>query len=124
MEIVWSQEPPISSVQIFNLASPEKKWKPQTVLTLLTRLVSRGFLHTEKKGKERFYSPIVTREAYLNRETGDFVKRFHRNSLMGLMNALFSGGKPNKNDLDEIEQWLETTRNADSPRNTNSTNGE
>ena len=110
MQIIWGQPTPISSVQIFTLANPEKKWKPQTVLTLLTRLVARGFLHSEKQGKERYYTPLVTREEYLNRETGMFVKRFHKNSLVGLMNALFSGKKPKEEDLDEIEKWLEATR--------------
>jgi len=108
MQIVWGQPTPISSVQIFNLAAPHKSWKPQTVLTLLTRLVSRGFLSSEKKGKERYYAPLITREEYLNQETGMFVQRFHKNSLTGLMSALFAGKKPRKEDISEIETWLDT----------------
>jgi predicted transcriptional regulator len=75
------------------------------VLTLLTRLAGRGFLASEKRGKERFYTPLVSRDEYLQRETGAFVKRFHKNSLTGLMSALF-GGKPRNEDLTEIEQWM------------------
>jgi predicted transcriptional regulator len=97
-------------VQIFTLAAPDKKWKPQTVLTLLTRLVKRGFLASEKQGKERFYTPLIKREAYLNMETGVFVQRFHKNSLTGLMNALYSGKKPKAEELNEIERWLGTVR--------------
>jgi predicted transcriptional regulator len=110
MEIIWAQPSPISSVQIFTLAAPDKKWKPQTVLTLLTRLVKRGFLSSEKRGKERFYTPLVGREAYLNMETGVFVQRFHKNSLTGLMNALYGGKKPKVEELNEIEQWLGAVR--------------
>jgi len=108
MQIVWGQPSPISSVQIFSLATPEKQWKPQTVLTLLTRLVNRGFLSSEKKGKERFYTPLVTREEYLSMETGVFMQRFHKSSFTGLMNALFAGKKPRKEDISEIEEWLGT----------------
>jgi len=38
--------------------------------------VEKGFLSSEKQGKERFYSPLVEREEYLRQETGRFVKLF------------------------------------------------
>ena len=113
MEVIWGNDVPISSVQVSSLAAPEKKWKPQTVLTLLKRLEGRGFLSSEKRGKERYYMPLVTREAYLKQETGLFVQRFHKNSLTGLMNALFGGGKPNAEDLSEIEKWLDEARDEE-----------
>ena len=112
MQIIWGQPSPISSIQIFSLARPDKHWKPQTVLTLLTRLEKRGFLSSEKLGKERFYTPLVMRAEYLNQETGQFVRRFHKNSLTGLMNALFSGKAPKAADLTEIEEWLKNQQNA------------
>ena len=106
MELIWGAEVPISSVQVFSLAKPEKGWKPQTVLTLLTRLEKRGFLSSEKRGKERFYLPLVERDAYLRRETGLFVERFHKKSLTGLMSAFFGGRGPKAEELDEIEAWM------------------
>lgn len=110
MQIIWGEETPISSMRVYSLTLPEKNRKPQTVLTLLTRLEKRGFLSSEKRGKERFYTPLVSREAYLNQETGLFMRRFHKNSLMGLMSALFSDKKPKAEELLEIEQWLEQSR--------------
>jgi len=106
MQIIWSQPPPISSVQVAALVAPEKKWKPQTVLTLLTRLTRRGFLSSEKQGKERIYTPLMSQEEYLNRETGQFVRRFHKNSLTGLMNALYADKKPKEEELEALEAWL------------------
>jgi predicted transcriptional regulator len=106
MRVVWSQPVPISSAQVAALLSPEKHWKPQTVLTLLTRLCKRGYLASEKLRGERFYTPLVTQEAYLTHETSAFVRRFHRDSLTGLMSALYSGKAPEKEELDALEQWL------------------
>jgi len=107
MRIIWSQPSPISSLQVAALAAPEKHWKQQTVLTLLTRLTGRGFLNSEKQGKERIYTPLVSQEAYLNQETGAFVQRFHKNSLTGLMNALYADKSLNEDDLATLEKWLE-----------------
>jgi len=113
MSVIWNNEVPISSVQVFNLSVKEKQWKPQTVLTLLTRLEKRGFLSSEKRGKERYYMPLVARDDYLKQETGLFVKRFHKNSLTGLMSALFGGKKPEAAELDEIEAWLKGQGDSD-----------
>ena len=104
MQVVWGCEGAVSSVQVYGMLN--KGWKPQTVLTLLKRLEKRGFLASEKRGKERFYLSLVTQEDYLRRETGQFVKRFHGNSLTGLMSALF-GGRPREDDLAEIEAWMQ-----------------
>ncbi|MCL2501142.1 MAG: BlaI/MecI/CopY family transcriptional regulator [Defluviitaleaceae bacterium] len=113
MQIIWDNPVPISTVLVHSLAKPEKKWKLQSVMTLLTRLEKRGFLSSEKRGRERFYIPLVTQEDYLNRETSLFIKRYHKNSLTRLMGALFAGGKPKGEDLSEIEAWLKAQQPED-----------
>ena len=106
MQIIWSQPTPISSIQVATLSAPEKNWKPQTVLTLLTRLTNRGFLSSEKQGKERLYTPLISKEEYLNRETNMFMQRFHQNSLTGMMNALYAEKNLKEEDIEALETWL------------------
>ena len=109
MQSIWSAEIPVSKTKVAEAAAPMRGWKPQTVYTLLTRLQDKGFISSQKNGKERFYTPLVTREAYLNQETGRFVRTFHENSISGLMNAMFSGS-PSEEDLAELEQWLKQSK--------------
>ena len=106
MQIIWSQPAPISKTQVAALAGPLRGWTPQTVYTLLNRLTEKGFLSSEKQGKERYYTATVSRESYLNQETGRFMETVHKNSLTGLMNALFANNNPTEADLLELEQWL------------------
>ena len=106
MKIIWSRPAPVSGTQIAGLAAPEHGWKPQTVHTFLNRLVEKGFLSTEKKGKERFYTPLVLRDAYFNQATERFMNTFYKNSLKGFMNAFFSGSV-NEDKLSELEEWFE-----------------
>jgi len=105
MQVIWGETAPVSKTKIAEAIEPLRGWKPQTVYTLLTRLQDKGFLSSEKQGKERFYTPLVMRKDYLNQETGRFIRTFHENSLTGLMNAMFAGS-PDENDLSELEQWL------------------
>ena len=106
MKTIWDQETPISNKRMVELLKPVKGWKKQTVHTLLTRLIDKGFLSSEIQGKERYYTPLVTREDYLSQETGRFVEDFHKNSLSGFMNALVANNKISDDDFRELSAWL------------------
>ena len=110
MQIVWSQPPPISSMQVTGL---QEKWKHQTVLTLLARLTRRGYLLSEKQGKERVYTPAVSKDEYLTMETGYFMRKFHHNSLTGLMSALYPDSEPSSEEIAKLEQWLNEKKQRD-----------
>lgn len=110
MQLIWSQPPPISSIQVTGL---QVRWKHQTVLTLLTRLTKRGYLSSEKLGKDRFYTPTLSRDEYLSTETGYFMKKFHQNSLMGLMSALYADSNPSDEEISKLEQWLKEKKQRD-----------
>ena len=108
MRIIWQNPSPISTNQIIKQLSDDKAWKPQTVLTLLTRLIERGFLRSERAGKERIYYPLVQKEDYVAFESGSFMERFHGNSFVSLMSTLYQGHKVSDRDLDELKKWLDS----------------
>lgn len=110
MKVVWSNEPPITTNIVMEQLGKEKEWKAQTIITLLSRLVNRGFIRTEKNGKERTYFPIVKKEDYLKFESNDFMKRFYGNSFINLVATLYNDKKIKNSDLDELEKWLKEKR--------------
>ena len=110
MKVVWANEPPITTNMIMEQLGKEKEWKAQTVITLLLRLVNRGFIRTEKNGKERTYFPIVSKEDYLKFESGDFMERFHENSFTSLVATLYNDKKIKDSDLDELLKWIKEKR--------------
>lgn len=106
MKVVWANEPPITTNIVMQELGNEKGWKAQTIISLMLRLVERGFLRTEKNGKERTYFPLIEREDYLKFETGGFMDRFHGNSFASLIATLYDGKKIKDSDLDQLEKWL------------------
>ena len=108
MRIVWANPSPISTNQIMLQLEQEKEWKPQTVLTLLTRMIERGFLRSERVGKERIYYPLITRDEYVAIESGNFMERFHQNSFVSLMNTLYEKSGISDTDLNELKKWLDS----------------
>ena len=107
MRIIWRNAPPMSTNQIIACLDAENTWKPQTVLTLLVRLIDKGFLKSEKAGKERTYAPLVSREAYLSTETGTFFDRFHGSSIRSLVSTLYDGKKLSDAEIADLRAWLE-----------------
>lgn len=105
MKVVWASKPPISTNIIMEQLGKEKDWKASTIITLMLRLVDRGYLRTEKNGKERTYFPLISKEDYLQFETGNFVKQYHENSFVSLFNALYDGQKMSDKEIDELIEW-------------------
>jgi predicted transcriptional regulator len=107
MKIIWNKEPPMSTNQIIACLGSDNTWKPQTVLTLLVRLIDKGFLYSEKLGKERTYYPIISRGEYLQAETGNFFDRLHGSSIYSLVNTLYDGKNLSDKEIEDLHRWLD-----------------
>jgi len=105
MKVVWANEPPITTNMIMEQLGNQKTWKAPTAISLLLRLVERGFLRTEKAGKERTYYPLIGKEEYLQFETGNFIKFYHENSVASFVNAMSKDKELDKNDINELMNW-------------------
>jgi len=110
MKVVWANEPPITTNIIMEQLGREREWKAQTVISLMLRLVERGFLHTEKNSKERTYFPLICKEDYLKFETSNFMKQFHDNSFINFVNTLYDEEALTDKDIDELLQWAKERR--------------
>lgn len=110
MKTVWTNKPPITTTIIMEQLGKEKDWKIQTVVSLMNRLVERGFLRSEKHGKERTYFPLVNKDDYLKFETGNFMKQYHESSLFNLINTLYDDKALSDEEIDELLQWAKKRR--------------
>ena len=110
MKVVWANDSLITTNLVMEQLGNERNWKAQTVITLMLRLVDRGFLSSEKNGKERTYSPLVSKEEYLKFETGNFMKQFHDNSVLNLVATLYEDKALDDNDISELLEWAKNRR--------------
>lgn len=108
MKVIWHSEIPIVGNTIVNKLEVEtqKDWKLQTVHKLLSRLEKRDFLQSEKNGKQRFFTPLISEEDYLQYEAQSFVKSHYQGSLLNLVNAMYQGESMAEKELDELQEWL------------------
>ncbi len=106
MSAVWKNTPPVTTTILMKQLGNHKGWKLQTLVTLLNRLIERGFIKSEKEGKERMYYPCIRQEDYIQYETSLFVERYHDNSLFHLVNAFSGNNKLSQKEIEELSLWL------------------
>jgi len=102
MQLVWANEPPMTTSEVMRMLGNDREWKIQTIVTLMLRLSEKGFLRSEKHGKERQYFPNITKEEYLKFEMGSFLGRFHNNSFLNLVTTVYSDESLSDADIDEL----------------------
>ena len=114
MKEIWAADAPITSSEIMNRVGQTRGWKPQTLLTLLSRLTERGFIKARPgKGREKLFSAVISREDYLARETSAFMDEVHGRSLGSLLAAL-NREKMSESDMNELQAWFDQLKKGGS----------
>lgn len=83
-----------------------QRLKLTTVLTLITRLQTKGYIKAEKLGRSNCYTPLVTSEEYRKFASGDFVEKVYMNDKIGLISALVSDESLTAEELSEIKEII------------------
>ena len=106
MQAVWQCTPPISRTDLEERLLPLYPMAQTTLLTLLTRLVEKGFLSVEKRGRSNYYMPMVTQDTYLADQSRRFVDQLCGGSISLFASALCDSGL-SKQELDQLRRLLE-----------------
>lgn len=107
MQVIWHSETPISTSAIREELQKERPWNLSALQTLLGRLVNRGFLATEKRGKSRFYDPLVTEEDYLAEDSRRYFRKWTGGSLRDLVACLYENHSVTKEELEDLKTFIE-----------------
>jgi len=105
MEVIWKFQPPVTTAQMMTHLT-DKNWKMPTLISLLNRLISRGFAKSEKSGRERLYYPLINEEEYMQNEVKSIIQKYNNPSVTGLISALYSGEKISNAEKEELIEWL------------------
>jgi BlaI family penicillinase repressor len=74
MAVVWERAP-VAAATAVELLEKRKQWSLATVRTLLRRLVNKGALRQQTEGKRYIYTPLVTMDECVRRESESFLDR-------------------------------------------------
>ena len=110
MLIIWKANTPVSRSYIESQINKKKHLASTTILSLLTRLVDKGFVHAEKHSKGNLYSAIVDESIYLQNEGKSILEKLYGNSLKNFISTLYAGNKIDEDELAELRNFLDKTK--------------
>ena len=105
MEHLWS-EAPRTITQLVHALEPETGWAKATIITMRSRLESKGAVRWESGGRARQYFPAVSREAVSAAETRSFLDKVYHGSVGLLVNAMAHKNALSEDDIDELYDIL------------------
>lgn len=106
MKVVWKANAPIGSAAIGE-AVEEKGWKRTTIATFLARLVEKGALYAERRGKAWYYTPRLTAKEYKKSQVKHLITNLFDGSAQNLVASLFEEEAFSDKDIQELRAIFE-----------------
>ena len=106
MQTIWGLAAPVTVAQLLAIFENSKGWKNSTISTMLERIISKGFLCKEMKGKANYYSAVATLEDYQKQEGRNIISSLYGGSVKNFMAALAEDGGMTEADVRELQEWF------------------
>ena len=105
MNVLW-EEHPLGATQVAERLADQKSWSPQTVKTLLGRLVRKGALGFLTVGRRYLYHPKVSRERCVREESRSFAERVFGGASSPLLVNMVREAELSQDDIDKLRRIL------------------
>lgn len=105
MRLVWDQAP-VSTNEITERLVQSTDWSPKTIQTLIRRLVTKGALTYEKKGRVFVYTPAVDEDEYLKAKSSSFVEHYFNGDITALVSSYLESEAISESDIESLRDML------------------
>ncbi len=89
------------------LSQRGRRWAYTTVLTLLARLESKGYVASDKSGLAHVFRPLVTREKLLSQRLVTLAKDLCEGTATPLVHALVQGQRFTAEEIEQFRALLD-----------------
>ena len=106
MNRLW-QTSPMTITELTAALKEETGWSKNTVITMLSRLESKGAVRYEEGSRAKRYFPAVAREDAAMAETENFLSKVYSGRLGLMMSAMVDSQALTEDDIAELTAILE-----------------
>lgn len=108
MRIIWAKGGRVLYAQIMDdLMAAGSRWQKNTVITLLSRLVEKGLLKTNKIGRRNEYAALITEADYQALQAEKLIEKFYEGNAKGLVSTLIQRDMLTSEDYEELRKFWE-----------------
>ena len=105
MKALWQADAPLTRAGLEE-ALAANGWAGTTLLTLLSRLESKGYVAREREGRGYRYRAVLTRQEYLPVESRSALGRMFAGSARNLVAAMAETHTLSDADISELAEYL------------------
>ena len=111
MKIIWANGGKALYAQISDgLINNGYKWQKNTIITLLSRLVDKGLLKTNKIGRRNEYFAVVSEQDYQATQTQNFLEKLYECDAKGLVSTLIQRDMLSEQDYEDLKRYWERSK--------------
>ena len=106
MRVLWKKSP-LGAYDIIQELAERESWHPNTIKTLLARLVKKGAIKARKYKNLFLYEPAISEEECLQTESETLLERWFGGAVQPLLVHFAKRKKMSAADLGELRRILE-----------------
>ena len=106
MNSLWEQNPLTLSEAIRQIGS-RVEWNYKTYQSYMNVLEKKGYIKSEKRGRDKFYSPAVSREECVERERASLLGKLEGESVKLLLASMVRESELEEEDYRELCALME-----------------
>jgi BlaI family penicillinase repressor len=102
MKAIW-QLKTATARQVVEALAGDALWKPKTIHTLLSRLVQKGALMTDKPGREYLFRPVLTEQECRLAASRSFISRVFDGKIAPFLACFLAEDKLSRKEIEELK---------------------
>jgi len=114
MKVIWDNVGSALYAEITALLAEKGMiWTKNTIITLLSRLIDKGYLKTNKVGRRNRYLALIQEGEYQLTQTEHFVDKIYGGNVKGMVLALLQTEMLSAEDYEILKEYWEKAGEQD-----------
>lgn len=106
MDALWGKEPQVLS-EVIEAIGDQVDWNYQTYASYLNVLCEKGFAAFKKRGRTKFYYPLVDKDACIEAESQSILQKFSKESAEKLLLCMVRDTQLSESGQEKLKALIE-----------------
>lgn len=106
LDIIWDNYP-ITSREVVKILEADTKWHPNTVKTLIKRLIDKGYVGKDIKGNKNYYYPLISKKKIVKMKNKDFINQIYNGSFSKMIASFLDDDGLSNEEIEFLRKSLE-----------------
>lgn len=106
MKLLWRRSPQ-TAAEVVEALSGSRSWTPKTIRSLFNRLVKKGALAFEQKGRVYHYSPLVEEKDCAVAETQSFLERVYGGAVEPMLANFLEAEVLSDEEIEKLKRIID-----------------